>query len=115
MQLTAPLLAPPELYGGKLFPLLDRQHPRDLFDALLLLENELLTADIVSCFVIYLAGHNRPSHDLLDMKPKDVTDAYADDFVGMTELDASLDDMLSVRSRMVRSRHIGNSLVRGHG
>lgn len=100
MQLTAPLLAPPELYGGKLVALLDRQHPRDLFDAFLLLENEGLTADIVSCFVIYLAGHNRPAHDVLDMNPKDVTDAYANDFVGMTEREVSLDDLLSARSRI---------------
>ncbi len=100
MQLSARLLASPELYGGKLVALLDRQHPRDLFDAYLLLENEGLTADIVSCFVIYLAGHNRPTHELLDMKPKDVTDAYANDFMGMTEREVSLDDLLSARLRI---------------
>jgi len=27
-----PILAAPELYGGKLVAALDRQHPRDLFD-----------------------------------------------------------------------------------
>lgn len=35
-----------ELYGGKICAALDRQHPRDLFDVKLLLENEGLTDDI---------------------------------------------------------------------
>jgi len=34
------ILSMPDLYGGKICATLDRQHPRDIFDAMLLLENE---------------------------------------------------------------------------
>ena len=39
-----------DLYGGKLHAALDRQHPRDLFDVKLLLENEGLTDDLFRVF-----------------------------------------------------------------
>lgn len=32
VELEVPILAPDELYAGKLVAALDRQHPRDLFD-----------------------------------------------------------------------------------
>ncbi len=35
-----------ELYGGKICAAMDRQHPRDLFDVKLLLDNEGITEDI---------------------------------------------------------------------
>lgn len=41
-----------DLYGGKLCAALDRQHPRDLFDVWLLLENEGITDDIRTAFVM---------------------------------------------------------------
>ena len=39
-----------DLYGGKICAALDRQHPRDLFDIKLLLENEGITAPIQQAF-----------------------------------------------------------------
>jgi hypothetical protein len=100
MHVTAPVLAPAELYGGKLVALLDRQHPRDLFDALLLLENEGLTDDIIQCFVIYLAGASRPTHELLTPNQKDVKHIYENEFVGMTEREVSFDELLAVRGHL---------------
>ena len=49
-----------DLYGGKICAALDRQHPRDLFDVKVLLENEGLTDEIRKGFVVYLAGHDEP-------------------------------------------------------
>lgn len=40
-----------DLYGGKICAALDRQHPRDLFDIKLLLENEGLTEKIRYAFL----------------------------------------------------------------
>jgi predicted nucleotidyltransferase component of viral defense system len=54
-----------DLYAGKLCAALDRQHPRDLFDVQLLLDRTGITPDIRRAFVVYLAGHNRPMHELL--------------------------------------------------
>jgi predicted nucleotidyltransferase component of viral defense system len=39
-----------QLYGGKICAALDRQHPRDLFDVKVLLENSGLTDDIMEGF-----------------------------------------------------------------
>lgn len=63
---TLPLLATAELYGSKLVAAMDRQHPRDLFDILILYKNDGLSPEIMDCFVAYLAGHNRPVHEGAD-------------------------------------------------
>ena len=60
-----PVLHPDELYGSKLVAAMDRQHPRDLFDVIKLYEEGGLTEGMIECFVCYLAGHNRPIHEVL--------------------------------------------------
>ena len=52
------VLTLPDLYAGKLCAALDRQHPRDLFDVKLLLENEGISADLRRTFLVYLISHN---------------------------------------------------------
>jgi hypothetical protein len=63
---------------------LDRQHPRDLFDVHLLLRNEGITDDIRRAFVVYLASHDRPMHELLNPTPKNIRRIYENEFAGMT-------------------------------
>lgn len=41
-----------DLYGAKICAALDRQHPRDLFDAMLLLENEGITEEVRKAFIV---------------------------------------------------------------
>ncbi len=55
-----------ELYGGKICAALDRQHPRDLFDVKLLLENEGLTEEIKYGFLVALISHMRPINELIN-------------------------------------------------
>lgn len=43
MEVELPILAPDELYAGKLVATLNRQHPRDLFDAWQLYESGGIT------------------------------------------------------------------------
>ena len=43
-----------DLYGGKICAALDRQHPRDLFDIKMLLDNEGITDKIRTAFIVYL-------------------------------------------------------------
>jgi predicted nucleotidyltransferase component of viral defense system len=62
-----------DLYGGKLCAALDRQHPRDLFDIKLLLENEGITDDVRIAFIGYLISHSRPIYELLNPNPIDIT------------------------------------------
>jgi len=86
-----PILVPDELYAGKLVAALDRQHPRDLFDVWQLYASGGISDGMVECFVVYLAGHNRPPHEVLFGTDKDIAGEYGRAFVGMTEVDCSLD------------------------
>ena len=101
MTVDAPILDEAELYGSKIVAALDRQHPRDLFDVLKLYENGNLTQNIVEAVVIYLAGHNRPTHEVIFGNDKDISTSYANNFLGMTfEESPSLELLLDVRARL---------------
>lgn len=98
--LELPVLAPAELYGGKLVAAMDRQHPRDLFDVLKMFDSGDLSDAAVECFVTYLAGHNRPAHEVLFGNEKDIVQEYHQHFVGMTTEPVSLDVLLDTRARL---------------
>jgi len=89
-----------DLYGGKLCAALDRQHPRDLYDVALLLNDLGITPDIRRAFVVYLAGHNRPMSELLQPRLKDVAALYDEQFVGMTDHEVSLDELAAVQAEL---------------
>lgn len=100
VEFDLPMLAPDELYGSKLVAALDRQHPRDLFDVWQLYESGGITDGMVECFVVYLAGHNRPSHEVLFCNEKDIANEFERAFVGMTEAECSLETLVEVRARL---------------
>ena len=99
-ELELPVLATAELYGSKLVAAMDRQHPRDLFDVMQMFASDGLSDAMVECFVIYLAGHNRPIHEVLFGNDKDIADEYRNTFVGMTADPVSLDTLLATRARL---------------
>ena len=94
---NARILRLADLYGSKLCAALDRQHPRDLFDVKLLLDNRGITPEIRRAFVVYLAGHNRPMSELLAPRLRDIRQLYADHFMGMVRSEVSLDDLLQIQ------------------
>jgi predicted nucleotidyltransferase component of viral defense system len=98
--LGLPILAPAELYGSKLVAAMDRQHPRDLFDVLKMFESGGLSDVAVECFVTYLAGHNRPTHEVLFGNEKNIAHEYDQHFVGMTTEPVGLDLLLETRTRL---------------
>ncbi|NUN63081.1 MAG: nucleotidyl transferase AbiEii/AbiGii toxin family protein [Burkholderiaceae bacterium] len=102
VEFALPVLAPDELYASKLVAALDRQHPRDLFDVWQLFESGGISDGMVECFVIYLAGHNRPPHEVLFGNDKDIAGEYERAFVGMAEVDCSLETLLNARARLRR-------------
>ena len=97
---SAPVLATAELYGSKLVAAMDRQHPRDLFDVRGLYQHGGLTPEIVECFVCYLAGHNRPVHEVLYSNDVDLTSAFDNEFTGMTREPVTLAELQQVRARL---------------
>ncbi|HHX82685.1 MAG TPA: nucleotidyl transferase AbiEii/AbiGii toxin family protein [Pseudomonadaceae bacterium] len=100
VEFELPMLAPDELYASKLVAALDRQHPRDLFDVWRLYESGGISENMIECFVTYLAGHNRPPHEVLFSNDKDIANEYEHAFVGMTEVDYSLDTLLETRTQL---------------
>lgn len=98
-----------ELYGGKICAALDRQHPRDLFDIKLLVENEGFTRDIIKTFLVYLISHNRPINEMLNPNFSQIETVFKNEFQGMTVIPVRLDELIEVRELMVKS--IINSLT----
>jgi predicted nucleotidyltransferase component of viral defense system len=100
VEFEVPILARDELYAGKLVAALDRQHPRDLFDVWQLYESGGVSDGMVECFLVYLAGHNRPPHEVLFGNEKDIAAEYKRAFVGMAEVDCSLETLLEARAKL---------------
>ena len=103
LSVTARTLSIADLYGGKFCAALDRQHPRDLFDIAVLLENEGITDDVRKAFVVYLASHDRPIHELLDPARKDIRRIYEGEFAGMAVEEMVYEDLIEARETLVET------------
>lgn len=100
--LEIPVVSLEDVYGGKLVAAMDRQHPRDLFDVMQLYAHEGITPAIRHAFVVYLASHNRPVHEVLFPAERDIAQDYLRTFQGMTAKPVPLDDLLATREKMIR-------------
>jgi hypothetical protein len=67
-----------------------------------LFAHEGITPAIRRAFIVYLASHNRPIHEVLYPTPRDIEYDYANNFQGMTAETVPLDALLAARKRMVR-------------
>ena len=105
--LDIPVVSLEDMYGGKLVAALDRQHPRDLFDVMLLFAHEGITPGIRRAFVVYLACSNRPVHEVLFPPLRNIQNDYEHNFQGMTAEPVPLDALLAARERMVRELQHG--------
>jgi predicted nucleotidyltransferase component of viral defense system len=105
--LEIPVVSLEDMYGGKLVAAMDRQHPRDLFDVMQLFAHGGITADIRRAFVVYLASHNRPTHEVLFPPPRDIHQEFEQNFVGMTTEPVELEALLVARERMLRELQQG--------
>jgi predicted nucleotidyltransferase component of viral defense system len=92
-----------ELYGGKICAAMERQHPRDLFDVKLLLENEGITDNIWEGFKIGLISHYKPVNELLTPILKNQKPAFEKQFSGMTLEPFTYDDYESTRKTLVEN------------
>ncbi len=90
-----------DLYGGKLCAALDRQHPRDLFDVKMLLENEGLSEELLKVFLVYLISHSRPMAELLHPNLLDITASYESEFEGMVITPVSQADLEQARLDLI--------------
>ncbi len=105
--LEIPVVSLEDVYGGKLVAAMDRQHPRDLFDVMQLLAHEGISPGIRRAFVVYLACHNRPLHEVLFPTLRDLSQEYERNFKGMTSEPVELPELLAARERMVHELQSG--------
>jgi hypothetical protein len=105
--LEIPIVSLEDVYGGKLVAAMDRQHPRDLFDVMQLFAHEGITAGIRRAFVVYLASHNRPVHEVLFPTLRDIRQEFENSFAGMTVEPVDLETLLAAREQMVRELQQG--------
>lgn len=92
-----------ELYGGKICAAIDRQHPRDIFDVKLLLDNEGFTDDIWQGVMVGMISHYKPISELISPILKDQKSAFDNQFAGMTSIEFSYEDYETTRANLIES------------
>jgi len=93
LSLKTQCLSLSDLYGSKICAALDRQHPRDLFDIKLLLENEGFKEEIRKAFIVYLISHDRPIVEVLNPNLNNLSTEFGQEFSGMTEETLELSEL----------------------
>jgi hypothetical protein len=92
-----------DLYAGKMAAALSRQHPRDLFDIGLLLEDQRTDERLWRTFLVYMTCSPKPAWEMLvPNEPKDFTAIYQTHFRGMTAVPTSAEMLLEYRARLLR-------------
>jgi hypothetical protein len=90
-----------QLYGGKICAALDRQHPRDIFDIKLLLENEGISKETLIGFIFALISNPRPMYELLNPNLLDQKKVMNTQFSGMTEEIFTYSDFELYRDKLI--------------
>lgn len=89
-----------DVYAGKICAALERKHPRDLFDVMVLYENEGISDDLLRVFMVYLAASRRPMHESLAPTRPVSEEWYNDRFKGMSLKDVSLKSLAETGERL---------------
>lgn len=92
-----------DLYAGKLCAALDRQHPRDLYDVKLLLENEGISEDLKNTFLVYLISSPRPMVELIKPNLKPLREVYEKEFETMTSSPVSVEQLEETREQLINT------------
>ena len=95
------ILSEDELYAGKICAALDRQHPRDLFDIMMLLKYGNFSAAMRKAFVVYLISHDRSMIELLNPGFGDIRPVFETEFQGMTLEVVTCEDLEKTREELV--------------
>lgn len=98
---SVPVVSLPDLYGGKICAALDRQHPRDCFDVMQMLDAGDFSRDVFLGFLVYLLGHPRPLSEVLAPRWKPLESQYQQEFVGMLREDLPLESLEQTRQRLM--------------
>ena len=95
------ILSENELYAGKICAALDRQHPRDFYDIMMLLKHGNFSAAMRRAFVVYLISHDRPMIEVLNPLFVDMRPAFENEFQGMTLQEVTFEELEKTRAKLV--------------
>lgn len=101
MAMQVKTLSTSELYAGKICAALDRQHPRDLFDIRLMLNDERFDDGFRKAFIIYLISHPRPMSELLQPRLKNISDTEFHEFHQIMRTPITHAELLATRDELV--------------
>jgi len=91
-----------DLYAGKLAAALSRQHPRDLFDVGLLLQDERADEALWRTFLVYLTCSPKPAWEMLAPRmPADFEAIFEAHFKGMTTHAVTVEALLESREHLL--------------
>jgi hypothetical protein len=91
-----------QLWGGKINAALDRQHPRDLFDARNLVNEIGYSTDIKEGVIFFMLCGKRPIHELLNPNPIDQSAIFDSQFNGMTDNSFGYDEYQTTREQLIK-------------
>jgi len=95
-----------DVFAGKICAALKRQHPRDLFDVKLLLENEGINDTLRKTVVVYLASDAKPINELLNPNYLNITSLYEKEFNHMTAKPIAFDELMATRKNLIKKINI---------
>jgi predicted nucleotidyltransferase component of viral defense system len=91
-----------DLYAGKLAAALSRQHPRDIFDVGLLLEDERADQVLWRTFLVYLTCSPKPAWEMLGPRvPANFAVIFEAHFKGMTAEPIEAEVLLDIHERLL--------------
>lgn len=94
-----------QLYGGKICAALDRQHPRDLFDIMILFNNAVIDEEMKYGFLFCLLSSNRPLHELIAPSFSNQKSVFENTFAGMTREVFTYSDYENTRLDLIKRVH----------
>lgn len=102
---AVPVVSMADLYAGKIVAALDRQHPRDLYDVMLLLAAEGINDEMFRAFIVYLISHDGSIARVLNPSHKPLQELFTSQFEGMTEHLVTIDELEGTRTELVSAIH----------
>jgi len=94
-----------QLFGGKIVAALDRQHPRDLFDTMKLLDQDGIDDQIMQGFLFCMFSSKRPFSEILLPNILPVESIIQNQFKGMTNESFTPDSYNTERERLINVVH----------
>jgi hypothetical protein len=74
---------------------------RDLFDGRDLLANEGIDDALRRAFLVYLISHDRPMHEVLRARRKDISEEFVRGFSAMTENPVTVKELVDAREALI--------------